>query len=114
MRRGVVVCVGVALALQLPACGGASLTVVSSPAAFLVITADSDAIVGLKPRIQQEVASLGAPGEHLVDGDHHAGNHVCGFSAAKGGQTYQVDVYGDAPAEACDTARQQSFTNNLP
>jgi hypothetical protein len=112
VRRLILGGIGLSAILLLSGCGTSSLTlVVSSPAASVVVTSDSDAIKAFKPKVQQQLA---ATGETLVDGDQHSGNRVCGFSSSKNGHTYQVDVYGSAPAQTCNQQAQQQFQSQLP
>jgi hypothetical protein len=112
VRRLILSGIAVSATLLLAGCGTASLTVkVSTPSAAIVVSSDSDAIKAFKPKVQQQ---LGSSGETLVDGDQHSGNHVCGFSASKNGHNYQVDVYGSAPSDTCNSKAQQTFQSELP
>ena len=111
MRRLTLCFLGVLAPLLLTACGSSTITISRlSPAASIVITGDSDAISTLKPKVQKQLTDS----QTLEDGDHHSGDHFCGFTLKKNGHTYQVDAYGSVPTTTCSQATQQSFEGLLP
>lgn len=91
------------------ACGssttqGVSLTLFSyGPSgganASMVVTSDTVAIRALKNRVIGLEQSDGG----LFDGSKPVGPHICGYTVTKDGHDYQVEVFGNAPSNSCDS-----------
>ena len=110
MRRVACIVAGIAATLLLASCGTQTITATetgSGLTASFVITGDTDAVNALE-------ATIKSSGLTIVSGSSPTGAHVCGFKRSKNGHTYQVDVYGSAPASTCGAAAQTEFLAQAP
>lgn len=110
MRRVACLVAGIGATLLLASCGNQTITATeigSGLTVSFVITGDTDAVNALE-------ATIKSSGLTIVSGSSPAGAHVCGFNRSKNGHTYQVDVYGDAPATTCNAAAQTEFLSEAP
>jgi hypothetical protein len=101
---------GASAALLLAGCGNSEITVTSSQGGItvsIVVQSDSTGI-GL---VRQEAATKSNGGNAKVtDGSHPVGPHICGFTASKGGHTYQFDFYGkNLPSGVTTSAVESEF-----
>jgi hypothetical protein len=116
---GVALAAGIA-AFTVSACGSSNstITVTSGTSAVSVsgvITTDTTAMATIK------TAEGKVPNANVQDGDHHIGDHVCGYSISKNGHTYQVDWYTNSSISAsvlqssgCSSTAQQQFLLEAP
>jgi hypothetical protein len=110
MRRVACVVAGIAATLLLASCGTQTITATETGAGMtvsFVITGDTDAVNALEATIKHA-------GLSIVSGSAPTGAHVCSFNRSKNGHTYQVDVYGSAPASTCGAAGQAEFLAQAP
>jgi hypothetical protein len=101
---------GIGATVLLAGCGNQTITATETGSGLtvsFVITGDTDAVNALETTIKSS-------GLTIVTGSSPTGAHVCGFNRAKNGHTYQVDVYGDAPASVCSASEQTEFLSEAP
>lgn len=110
MRRMACIVAGLGATLLLAGCGNETVTATESGSGLtvsFVITSDADAVTALE-------TSIKSSGLTVANGSSPTGAHVCGFNRSKNGHTYQVDVYGAAPATTCNSAAQTEFLAEAP
>jgi hypothetical protein len=110
VRRLACAVVGLAATLLLAGCGNETITATQTGSGLtvsFVIMSDTDAVTALE-------ATIKSSGLTIASGTSPTGAHVCGFNRSKNGHTYQVDVYGDAPATTCNAAAQTEFLAEAP
>ena len=110
MRRVACIVAGIAATLLLASCGTQTITATETGSGLtvsFVITGDTDSVNALE-------ATIKSAGLTIASGSSPTGAHVCGFNRSKNGHTYQVDIYGGAPATTCNSAGQTEFLAQAP